>query len=90
MCNRSQSSENWGDIEVLRAETLATREGLQLAMELGMKSIILEEDSRTMFEEFESSFWDLSYNGVLLHELYIMGLSLSGLRLNMFLCHAIK
>ena len=58
-----------GENEVLRAEILVTREGLHLALDLEVKSILLEGESRAVFEDFENSFWNLSYNGVLLHKL---------------------
>ena len=39
-------------IEALRVETLAAREGLQLAMDLAIRALILESDTHMMIE-----FW---------------------------------
>ena len=50
------------DTEVLRAELLMDKEMLQLALDLGLCFIILEKDSRIVFENFENSSWERSYN----------------------------
>ena len=65
-----------GMVDVVRAELMAASEGVKLALYLGLHSIILEkEDYRLAFEQFESSSVDLSYNGSLVHEISVMGLS---------------
>ena len=45
-----------GKTNVLRAEILVTREGLLVAKDLGLKAIILEGDSKSVFDDFESSY----------------------------------
>ena len=63
-----------GNIDVVRAKLSAAREGVMLALELGVRLVILEGDSRVAFESIETSSWNLSYNGTLVHDICSMGL----------------
>ena len=40
---------------------MVAREGMQLAVELGIRALILESDSQLIIEGFESNSNDLSY-----------------------------
>ena len=55
-------------------ELLVAKERIKQALELGLRSIILEGHSMLDFENIESSLWDLSYNGTLVHDICFMGL----------------
>ena len=56
---------------MVRAELSAAREGVMLALELGLRFVILEGDSMVAFN---SSLWDLSYNWTLVHDICYTGL----------------
>ena len=58
-----------GETDVIKPELIAAREGVKLALKLGWRSIILEGDSKIVFENIESSSWDVSYNGTLIHDI---------------------
>lgn len=57
-----------GDIDARRAETIAAKEGLLLAWELGFKSIILEGDANGVFDNFGAWNYDLSQSGAIMHD----------------------
>ena len=57
-----------GETDVIKPELIAAREGVKLALKLGWRSIILEGDSKIVFENIESSSWDDSYNSTLIHD----------------------
>ena len=44
------------DYKVIRSELLVVNKGLKLAQEMGQHCVILEGDSRLVFEGIESSF----------------------------------
>ena len=46
-----------GSSKVIRAEAIAAREGLRLAFDLGIRTIILEGDAKLIFDSFEKSSW---------------------------------
>ena len=62
------------DLRSFRAKLLATNEGVELALELGLRSIILEVDASLVIESLESSLIDYLYNGCLIHEICVLGL----------------
>ena len=65
-----------GLIEAPRAETMAAKERMKLAVELGIRALILESDAQLVIESFGSSKNDLSYNGLILIEFEIRALNL--------------
>ena len=63
-----------------QAEVLTALKRVKLAKSLGLRSIILEDDARFVFEEFESSLMDPFYNGTQIHQIYFLGLSFEKFR----------
>ena len=59
-----------------RAETMAAKEGLQLAVNVGIRALILEGDAQTVMDNFGPGSDDLSHNGFILIEAYKISLGL--------------
>lgn len=53
-----------------QAEAIVAREGLRIASELGLQSLILEGDATTIFESFNYNEEDLSYTRIILSKAY--------------------
>ena len=60
-CERLQ-----GFMESHQAKAIVVKEGLRLALDLELQSLIQEGDARTILESFNNSEEDLSYTGVIL------------------------
>ena len=65
-----------GSVEAYRAETMAAKEGLQLAIDLGIRALVLESDVRLVMECFGSNSNDMSHNGLILIEAYKLAMGL--------------
>ena len=66
-----------GSIKAFRAKNMVAKEGMHLAVELGIRALILEVNSQLIIESFESNFNDLSYNGLVLIEAFRLALGLN-------------
>ena len=53
-----------------RAEAAAAKEGLLLARDLGIRTLILEGDAKHVIESFENNIEDLSHIGIILPKAY--------------------
>ena len=58
------------EMNFLQSEIIAAKEGMLLAWELGIRSIVLEGHAKNVIECFESSEEDLSDNGVILADAF--------------------
>ena len=65
-----------GSIEASRVETMAAKEGLQLAVDFWIRVLILESDAQMMMESFGSNSNNLSH-GLILIEAYRLVLGLN-------------
>ena len=59
-----------GVVDVMRAEAMAIREGVSLAKELGIRSVILEGEAKIVLVSFECSSANLSRNELILAYAY--------------------
>ena len=59
-----------GVVDVMRAEAMAIREGVSLAKELGIRSVILEGEAKIVLDSFECSSANLSRNELILAYAY--------------------
>ena len=66
-----------GLIEVFGAKTMAAKGEIKLAMELGIRALILESDAQLVIESFGSSSDDLSHNAFILIKAFRLDLGLN-------------
>ena len=66
-----------GSVEAYRVEIMAATKGLQLAIDLGIRALVLESDVWLVIECFGLDSNDMSHNGLILIELYRLTLGLN-------------